>query len=695
MKGRLSWLDIRAGVNEAQKLVGAHIKTVYSTSKKALLIKFSSKEQLLIDPPSKFHLTHVAQEKINLTPLALFLRKALHNCRVEKVKQLGFDRIAMVQLSSGDGTLFLIIEMYANGNIILADKEMKIINLLRPVGHLGIQKEETYLVNEPPLTLDLERFAFVAGETLKKKVASFLSLSGTVVDDVIKQMERHFAGALGTPVPLTLSALEQRQSEDPGAFAAVFNPFFSGVLQQLSAVGSYGAVLYDGARAVSFTPWKCQALALPAGAREFASFSQAMDQAFAVPELAETPAEKKHRRIREAQQRSLDEKQQEAAALKSKARLLTEYQAEVQASIQIVQSTVQAGIPEDEFVRFKQESEATNPIAAMIQKADFAKKTLVLKIEEQLITVSYAESLFEQINKLFQQAKKIEDKAVKAKAALEESVRRNEEVQKKAVKLEKIERPVYWFEKFHWFITKDHDIIIGGRDAKQNEILVKKHLTDTDYYFHADIQGGASLIVGESASEDTRQIAAYLALCLSKAWEQGVIVPVFSVRGSQVSKTAPAGEYLKHGSFVISGKKELYHPYKLEYGFGLIYKLKDTPIATSDNNRRVTGFTYEPAGEVEHVLPVSGPYRYLAEPKYRILPGSAKKGMLIKELLALAEAELPEMAKYIKNISPREMELCIPSNCKLAQAEIVKRGSQSVFAKKPKGKNKAATAKAK
>lgn len=29
-----------------------------------------------------------------------------------------------------------------------------------------------------------------------------------------------------------------------------------------------------------------------------------------------------------------------------------------------------------------------------------------------------------------------------------------------------------WFEKFHWFISTENYIVIAGRDAQQNEVLV-------------------------------------------------------------------------------------------------------------------------------------------------------------------------------------------------------------------------------
>ncbi|OAG28884.1 hypothetical protein NEDG_01023 [Nematocida displodere] len=687
MKGRLSWLDIRAGVNECQKIVGMHIKTVYSISKKSILIKFSNKEQLLIDPPSKFHLTYATHPKINLTPNAMFLRRALNNCRVEKVRQLGFDRIAAIHMNSAEGPLVLVVEMYANGNIILINQHSVILNLMRPVEHLDMFKDSVYMMNEPQLELSLERFASVPGDTLKKKIGSFLSLSGTVIDDVIFRMNKVFGERLSAETPLTLEKVLKAQEENGEAFETVFSEFFEDILTELTNVGDCGTIIYDGARAVSFTPWKLQSPEEQQRTKVLAGFGAAMDAAFATPVITETAAEKKNRKIREAQERSLKDKIAEIARHRSQAEALSEHQESVQAAVGIITHSVASGVTGEEFRRFQKEAEATNPLAKMIRKVDFAKKKVVLHVEGQDIEISYTSSIFEQISKIFQLAKKTEDKATKARAALAESNQKGEEIKKTTVKFEKVSRPIHWFEKFHWFVTKDNDLIIAGRDAKQNEILVKKYLKETDYYFHADIQGGSSVIAGKDATEETKGTAASMAMCLSKTWEKGVISSVFSVRGDQVSKTAPAGEYLTQGSFMVSGKKEFYHPHRLEYGFSIIYKLSDTENRDQDNDRKLTGFTTEPNDEeVDYAMPFIGPYKDISGLKYKILPGKAKKGMIIKEVLALAQADAPALKKYIHSINPRDMELAIISNCKLAQAEIVKRGTQSVFAKKDKKK---------
>ena len=48
-------------------------------------------------------------------------------------------------------------------------------------------------------------------------------------------------------------------------------------------------------------------------------------------------------------------------------------------------------------------------------------------------------------------------------------------------------RRVYWFEKFVWFITTENYLVIGGRDAQQNEILVKRYMRAGE--FHGVLEG--------------------------------------------------------------------------------------------------------------------------------------------------------------------------------------------------------------
>lgn len=50
------------------------------------------------------------------------------------------------------------------------------------------------------------------------------------------------------------------------------------------------------------------------------------------------------------------------------------------------------------------------------------------------------------------------------------------------------------------------------------------------------------------------------------------------VNSSQVSKTAPSGEYLTTGSFMIRGKKNFLPAVPIVLGFGILFRLEDGSV---------------------------------------------------------------------------------------------------------------------
>ena len=111
-------------------------------------------------------------------------------------------------------------------------------------------------------------------------------------------------------------------------------------------------------------------------------------------------------------------------------------------------------------------------------------------------------------------------------------------------------------------------MVLSGRDAQQNDLLFKKYLRPQDIYVHADLSGASSCIVRSKSSasrnsgcgEDSAplsplalQEAGAFAVCRSVAWTHKAVSSAWWVFAHQVSKTAPTGEYLTTGSFMIYG----------------------------------------------------------------------------------------------------------------------------------------------
>lgn len=156
------------------------------------------------------------------------------------------------------------------------------------------------------------------------------------------------------------------------------------------------------------------------------------------------------------------------------------------------------------------------------------------------------------------------------------------------------QRKTFWFEKFLWVISSEDYLVIGGRDAQQNELIVKRYLKPGDVYVHADLRGASSVIVkNRNAGSDADTIppktlneAGTMAVCFSAAWEAKVVSGAWWVRHDQVSKTAPSGEYLVPGSFMIRGKKNFLPPAILQMGWGFLFKLEEDSLERHKGERR-------------------------------------------------------------------------------------------------------------
>jgi len=99
--------------------------------------------------------------------------------------------------------------------------------------------------------------------------------------------------------------------------------------------------------------------------------------------------------------------------------------------------------------------------------------------------------------------------------------------------------------------------VIGGKNARENDMLVSKHAAKGDLFFHADINGGSAVILkgGEGADEGELKEVAQWAASFSNAWKNGnATVDVYAVHPWQVSKHASGG-YVPVGAFVIRGER--------------------------------------------------------------------------------------------------------------------------------------------
>lgn len=182
------------------------------------------------------------------------------------------------------------------------------------------------------------------------------------------------------------------------------------------------------------------------------------------------------------------------------------------------------------------------------------------------LVLDLTKNIDENASVYFEEAKKIKKKTEGAELALNENLRKLAEIEAKKEKLvlessrqEKFkERKQEWYEKFRWFISSEGFLVIGGRDATSNEIVVKKHTDANDLVFHTDMAGSPFFVVkseNKTIGEKTKEEAADATCTFSRAWKLGLQTSsVFYVNPTQVSKKTKAGEYMGKGAFMIYGK---------------------------------------------------------------------------------------------------------------------------------------------
>ncbi|OLN85766.1 Ribosome quality control complex subunit 2 [Colletotrichum chlorophyti] len=197
-------------------------------------------------------------------------------------------------------------------------------------------------------------------------------------------------------------------------------------------------------------------------------------------------------------------------------------------------------------------------------------------------------------------AKKEEKTVQQSQMALKNAEQKIQAELKKGLKQEKaVLQPIrkqIWFEKFIWFVSTDGYLVLGGKDAQQNEMLYKRYLRKGDVYVHADMHGAATVIIKNSPSDPDAPIppstlaqAGTMAVCSSSAWDSKAGMGAWWVNADQVSKSAPTGEYLPTGSFMIRGQKNFLPPAQLLLGIGIMFKISEESKARHVKHRLYDG----------------------------------------------------------------------------------------------------------
>uniref|UniRef100_A0A8C4GK25 Ribosome quality control complex subunit NEMF n=1 Tax=Dicentrarchus labrax TaxID=13489 RepID=A0A8C4GK25_DICLA len=661
MKTRFTTVDIRAVIAEINaNYIGMRVNNVYDIDNKTYLIRLQkpdSKAVLLVESGTRIHSTDFEWPK-NMMPsgFAMKCRKHLKSRRLTQVKQLGIDRIVDIQFGSDEAAYHLIIELYDRGNIILADHEYTILNLLRfrtaEAEDVKIAVRERYHVESarpPEPLMSLERLTEIIseapnGDQVKRVLNPHLPYGATLIEHSL--IEAGLSGSVKVDfAPKILEALQIAET----------------YMEKTENFSGKGYIIQKSEKKPSLTPGKPSeelltydefhpflfAQHVKSPYLEFDTFDKAVDEFFSKMESQkidmkalqqEKQAMKKLENVKRDHEQRLEALHQAQEVDRIKGELVEINLPVVERALQVVRSALANQVDWTEIgIIVKDAQAAGDPVACAIKELKLQTNhiTMLLKnpyiseedqeeeekkdvVEEKgkknknkdkgqnkklqrnkpmLVDVDLGLSAYANAKKYYDFKRSAEKKEHKTIEAADKAMKSAEKKTQKTLKevqtvvtIQKA-RKVYWFEKFLWFISSENYLIIAGRDQQQNEMIVKRYLRAGDIYVHADLHGATSCVIknpsGDPISPRTLTEAGTMSVCYSAAWDAKIITSAWWVHHHQVSKTAPTGEYLTTGSFMIRGKKNFLPPSYLIMGFGFLFKVDEQSVHRHRGERKV------------------------------------------------------------------------------------------------------------
>ncbi|UCD03800.1 MAG: NFACT family protein [Candidatus Woesearchaeota archaeon] len=581
----LTSLELYAVVQELKFLKGALVDKIYQLSSRELLIYLYKagigKKAIRIDSGHGIFLTDYQLKKPPYpTSFCMFLRKHLNRAELININQKELERIIEIQFKTKDTELILILELFSKGNFILTDSKYKIINVA------NVQRWKTRTVKKgeiykyPPKSamdlfeLDYKTFVnlFDSDKELVKFLAVDLGLGGVYAEEVCFLAKED--------KDIVVNKLEPTDAKK--VFSAL-----SEIIGKLENRDLSPGIVREDSEIIDAIPFEMNKYPSYERTR---SWNEALDFYFTgitKTKIIEKKEEKfneeitKLNTVLEKQREALEEYREKSEKYSGIANRLYSAYDIISEIISKIKEAKESGYTLDQLREaLEEERESGVYEASLVKQID--EDRIILDLGED-VEFLLNESIEKTAESFYEKSKEYKSKIPGAEGIIEETLRKIESLKSKESKIEKeIEQEIpvlkeekskeKWFEKFHWFYTSNNKLAIGGRDATQNDILLKKYIEPRDFIFHTEMAGSPFFVLKSGADADERELeeVAIATVSYSRAWREGLSsTDAYYIRPEQVSKTAPSGEYIGKGAWMIRGKKNIFKDVKLELAIGV------------------------------------------------------------------------------------------------------------------------------
>jgi predicted ribosome quality control (RQC) complex YloA/Tae2 family protein len=620
-KRELSSVDLAAVVTELGRYEGAKVDKAYLYGEDLLRLRMRhydhGRVELLVEVGDVKRAHVAAPEHVPDAPgrppnFAKMLRNRIGGADFAGVSQYEFDRILVFEFERPDQDTTVVAELFGQGNVAVLDEAGEVVRALSTVRLKSRTVAPGTQYGFPgsrvnPLEVGFDTFARLMDESdtdVVRTLATQLNLGGLYAEEVCARA--------GVEKGLAIA------EADEAAYRAVHDAIAD--LHSRLRAGEFDPRVYEeDGRVVDATPFP---LAEREGlaAEAFDSFNAALDDYFRRLDRSEDDPEDagddrpdfeaeiaKHERIIEQQEGAIEGFEERAAAERRRAELLYAHYDLVDEVLSTVRDAREDGVAWADIAdRLADGADRGIPAAEAVVDVDGSAGTVTVELEGETVEVDVSTGVEKNADRLYTEAKRIEEKKEGALSAIEDTreelaaaKRRreawerddgdeedegDEEAAREVDWLARSSIPVrqedHWYERFRWFHTSDGFLVVGGRNADQNEELVKKYMSGHDLFFHAQAHGGPVTVLKTTGPsepardvdvpESSRREAAGFAVSYSSVWKDGRGAgDAYLVGPDQVSKTPESGEYLEKGGFAIRGDRTYFRDVPAQVAVGV------------------------------------------------------------------------------------------------------------------------------
>ena len=544
-----------------EKVDGCYVSNIYGINRNSLLFKMRHPDKpdiMLMISSIGMWVTSKKIDPIEPNKLLRRLRSDLLRSKIEKIEQIGTERIVYLTFSNFENRFVLIVEFFGEGNMLLCNYNKKILALMHSIDVRHRQLRIGLEYQPPPqdgidiLALEKEKFKGIlsTSTSIGKIIGRGLGLPKKYVEEIIR------LSAISRVKPSN-----ELSDDEFEVLFDVINTVISNVVN-----GKHDATIITDKEESDVFPIRFSDDNTKA--REVSNFNEGLDIIFTEQILQKGKSlysKEAEKRITELQNR-LDEQKNAIDVVQEKSKR----NADVANLLFSIQSEGQSKIYDPEIIESlkNQNTELIKEKGVPILKINDAK----VKIELDSPLPSIASILFDESKKQKGAINSIQKLIKKTEDQLQKTIEKGE-IAKGSVGFSEI-RKKSWYERYRWFFTSDGILAVGGRDSSSNSALVRKHIENGDKIFHAEINGSPFFILkdrNEMLMPLSLEEVAHATVCFSRAWQTFAHgLNSFWVNPDQIKKAAPSGQSIGKGSFMIYGTRNFIKVSSLKLAVGVM-----------------------------------------------------------------------------------------------------------------------------